>query len=196
MPDNRKPLKYGAFPVCRNYTVRAYLRDPCLAERNRCKDRIQYAGTQQRRVHPRHLHPRHKQGTGTGGSKDGELAETGALTLKKYKTGWTAKKAVHPVLFLKNFPYGSNLGQENCAVLPTVALSSTSVPDASESAGTLPRPKNSPPDCFCTSVRTGAGLSSPIIHQIPYKNRRYPKISPVFMGWIMGLEPTIFRATI
>ncbi len=24
MPDNRKPLIYGAFPVCRNYTVRAY----------------------------------------------------------------------------------------------------------------------------------------------------------------------------
>ena len=23
MPDNRKPLIYGAFPVCRNYTVRA-----------------------------------------------------------------------------------------------------------------------------------------------------------------------------
>ncbi len=29
MPDNRKPLIYGAFPVCRNYTVRAYLRH-CL----------------------------------------------------------------------------------------------------------------------------------------------------------------------
>ena len=27
MPDNRKPLKYGAFPVCRNYTVRALRRD-------------------------------------------------------------------------------------------------------------------------------------------------------------------------
>ena len=26
MPDNRKPLIYGAFPVCRNYTVRALLR--------------------------------------------------------------------------------------------------------------------------------------------------------------------------
>ena len=25
MPDNRKSLIYGAFPVCRNYTVRAYL---------------------------------------------------------------------------------------------------------------------------------------------------------------------------
>ena len=26
MPDNRKPLIYGAFSVCRNYTVRAHLR--------------------------------------------------------------------------------------------------------------------------------------------------------------------------
>jgi len=26
LPDNRKPLKYGAFPVCRNYTVRAVKR--------------------------------------------------------------------------------------------------------------------------------------------------------------------------
>jgi len=25
LPDNRKPLIYGAFPVCRNYTVRAYI---------------------------------------------------------------------------------------------------------------------------------------------------------------------------
>ena len=56
--------------------------------------------------------------------------------------------------------------------------------------GTLPRPKNSPPDCFFN------GLSSPIIRQKPYKNRRYPKISPVFMGWMMGVEPTTFRATI
>ena len=27
MPDNRKPLIYGAFPVCRNYTVRAHIRN-------------------------------------------------------------------------------------------------------------------------------------------------------------------------
>ena len=32
--------------------------------------------------------------------------------------------------------------------------------------------------------------------QKTYKNRRYPKISPVFMGWMMGVEPTTFRATI
>ena len=34
MPDNRKPLIYGAFTVCRNYTVRALLRQP-VAERGR-----------------------------------------------------------------------------------------------------------------------------------------------------------------
>ena len=27
----------------------------------------------------------------------------------------------------------------------------------------LPRPKKCPPDTFCTSLRTGAGLSNPII---------------------------------
>ena len=31
MPDNRKPLIYGAFPVCCNYTVRAYLCDTAPA---------------------------------------------------------------------------------------------------------------------------------------------------------------------
>ena len=34
MSDNRKPLIYGAFPVCRNYTVRALLCQP-IAERGR-----------------------------------------------------------------------------------------------------------------------------------------------------------------
>ena len=33
MPDNRKPLIYGAFPVCRNYTVRAHLRHAVAEKR-------------------------------------------------------------------------------------------------------------------------------------------------------------------
>ena len=37
MPDNRKSLIYGAFPVCRNYTVRALLRQP-IAERGRADE--------------------------------------------------------------------------------------------------------------------------------------------------------------
>ncbi len=56
---------------------------PCLAGRDRCQDRIQYAGPQQRRIHPCHLHPRHEQGAGTGGGKNGKSAETGALSSEK-----------------------------------------------------------------------------------------------------------------
>ena len=55
-----------------------------VGERNRCKDCIQYAGTQQRRIHPRHLHPCHEQGAGAGSGKDGKPAEAGALTPQKY----------------------------------------------------------------------------------------------------------------
>ncbi|MBE6659670.1 MAG: hypothetical protein E7604_14670 [Ruminococcaceae bacterium] len=40
MPDNRKPLKYGAFPVCRNYTVRAYLCNDGDCERHGCENSV------------------------------------------------------------------------------------------------------------------------------------------------------------
>ena len=38
---------------------------------------------------------------------------------------------------------------------------STVLRTASVKPGNLPRAKNSPPDCFCTSVRTGAAFSIP-----------------------------------
>ena len=55
MPDNRKPLIYGAFPVCRNYTVRALLRQP-IAERGRTDEAdSRVAGTQRYFHHSQHL---------------------------------------------------------------------------------------------------------------------------------------------
>ena len=57
MPDNRKPLMYGAFPVCRNYTVRAHIRDLIAEKRRGCANTFRNAGTFQRRVHPQHLRP-------------------------------------------------------------------------------------------------------------------------------------------
>ena len=57
MPDNRKPLIYGAFPVCRNYTVRAHVRDVIAKKRRGCADAFRNAGTFQRRIHPQHLCP-------------------------------------------------------------------------------------------------------------------------------------------
>ena len=55
MPDNRKPLIYGAFPVCRNYTVRAHIRDVIAEKRRGRADTIGNAGSLQRRVHAQHL---------------------------------------------------------------------------------------------------------------------------------------------
>ena len=55
MPDNRKPLKYGAFPVCRNYTVRALLCQP-IAERGRTDEAdSRVAGTQRYFYHGEYL---------------------------------------------------------------------------------------------------------------------------------------------
>ena len=51
---------------------------------------------------------------------------------------------------------------------------------------TLPRPKNMPPACFLN------GLSNPIIS----RKKRHPFGCLFFLGWIMGFEPTTFRATI
>ena len=59
MPDNRKPLIYGAFPVCRNYTVRAYLRHAVAKKRGRRENAVWRAGPLLGWVHPEHLHPRH-----------------------------------------------------------------------------------------------------------------------------------------
>ena len=59
MPDNRKPLMYGAFPVCRNYTVRAHLRHAVPQVRRGCQDAVWCAGPLRRGLYPQHLHPRH-----------------------------------------------------------------------------------------------------------------------------------------
>ena len=61
MPDNRKPLLYEAFPVCRNYTVRAHLRDHGHLQRRGCENPVQYAGPLQRRVYAGHLYAHHQR---------------------------------------------------------------------------------------------------------------------------------------
>ena len=53
---------------------------------------------------------------------------------------------------------------------------STVLRTASVKPGNLPRAKNSPPDCFCTSVRTGAALSIPVRQ----KNKGHHKVSFIF----------------
>ena len=55
MPDNRKPLIYGDFPVCRNYTVVAHLRvifdsEPDIIERSAAMTGPQYVGNHSRLI--------------------------------------------------------------------------------------------------------------------------------------------------
>ena len=59
LPDNRKPLIYGAFPVCRNYTVRAHIRNHGTPERRGRENRQQYARSLLSRLHAGHLRPRY-----------------------------------------------------------------------------------------------------------------------------------------
>ena len=48
---------YGAFPVCRNYTVRAHIRDVIVEKRRGRADAFRNAGSLQRRIHAQHLCP-------------------------------------------------------------------------------------------------------------------------------------------
>ena len=57
MPDNRKPLMYGAFPVCRNYTVRAHICNLIAEKWCGCTDAVGNAGTFQCGVYAQHLCP-------------------------------------------------------------------------------------------------------------------------------------------
>ena len=57
MPDNRKPLMYGAFPVCRNYTVRAHLRQHAAVGGLRAEGRAGVAGTLGHQDDREHLRP-------------------------------------------------------------------------------------------------------------------------------------------
>ena len=94
------------------------------------------AGSQQCRIHPCHLHPCHEQGAGVGGGEDGKPAEAGTLKRKNCHSepvrtlAWESPKVSgmsgglpraygprNDSFFLKNFPFGSNLGQEHFEVL-------------------------------------------------------------------------------
>ena len=98
---------YGAFPVCRNYTVRAHIRNVSTPERHRRENRIEYARSFRRRFHAENLHPRHAADAGKRSRKDGQFH--GASHVKKAKSGgendtiilsaalWTFRRVGHSV---------------------------------------------------------------------------------------------------
>ena len=85
MPDNRKPLIYGAFPVCRNYTVRAHICHAGFTKRRGCENCQQYAGALRCGVHSPHLHPRHLSKAGRSRTDHGQLHGTGDVNAENDK---------------------------------------------------------------------------------------------------------------
>ena len=54
---NLQPLIYGAFPACRNYTVRAHVRDVITEKWRGRADAVGNAGTFQCGIYAQHLRP-------------------------------------------------------------------------------------------------------------------------------------------
>ena len=88
MPDNRKPLIYGAFPICRNYTVRAYVRHAGPPEWRGCENRVWNAGPLLGRVHIGYLRPCDYCGAEEGGGDHGRGA--GGINVKGNCRRWTS----------------------------------------------------------------------------------------------------------
>ena len=68
---------YEAFPVCRNYTVRAYIRDIGAPKRRGRENCIEYARPFRRGIHAENLHPRHTADAGKRSRKDGQFHGAG-----------------------------------------------------------------------------------------------------------------------
>ena len=89
---NLQPLIYGAFSGCRNYTVRAHLRNADTVKRRGCENRQQYAGALRRGIHPPHLHPRYEAEAGRSRTNDGQLHGASDVSRKRMRnTGEGAK---------------------------------------------------------------------------------------------------------
>ena len=88
MPDNRKPLIYGAFPVCRNYTVRAHLRNDGAAKRRGCKNRVLDAWPLLGGFHAGYLRPRYHRCAAQGSADDGQYPLPCGLTVSAIRSRW------------------------------------------------------------------------------------------------------------
>ena len=79
---------YGAFPVCRNYTVRAHLRDDGTPERRGCKNGVLDAGPLLGGLHAGYLRPRYYGRAAQGGTDDGQYPLPCRLMLSAIRSRW------------------------------------------------------------------------------------------------------------
>ena len=130
MPDNRKPLIYGAFPVCRNYTVRAHLRHHGAAKRRGCKNRVLDAWSLLRRLHVGHLRPCDHRRPTQSGANNGQYPIPCGIDLSAIRSRW-----------------GQCLGQKK-AVSENNNLCKTKIPEILRFRGFLARREGFEPPAF------------------------------------------------
>ena len=130
MPDNRKPLIYGAFPVCRNYTVRAHIRNHGTPERRGRENRQQYARSLLSRLHAGHLRPRYHRRAAESGPDHGGYPLRRCLMLSAIHSRW-----------------GQRLGQEK-ATGENGNLCKTKIPEILRFRGFLARREGFEPPAF------------------------------------------------
>ena len=133
MPDNRKPLIYGAFPVCRNYTVRAYILDAGNPKRHRPENgrgdpRSRLGGILAGRLHTRHN--RHEKRSRAKNQRlHGKRRMTAKMNRKAHATCRKSsgrRRILSSGDFRSEFPFGSRLGQtENVQNSPSEKVTKT-----------------------------------------------------------------------
>ena len=130
MPDNRKPLIYGAFPVCRNYTVVAHLRNDGAPERRGRENRQQYAGPLLSGLHAGYLCPRHHRRAAESGPDHGQYPLRRCLILSAIRSRW-----------------GQRLGQKEAAS-ENNNICKTKIPEILRFRGFLARREGFEPPAF------------------------------------------------
>ena len=142
MPDNRKPLIYGAFPVCRNYTVRAHIRNHGTPERRGRENRQQYARSLLSRLHAGHLRPCDHRCAAESRPNHGQYPLRRCLMLSAIRSRW-----------------GQRLGQKKAAG-ENNNLYKTKIPEILRFRGFLARREGFEPPAFW-SVGCLKGKSEP-----------------------------------
>ena len=108
---NLQPLICGAFPVCRNYTVRAHICNVGIAEWRGRENGIEYAWSLRCRLHAPHLHPRHAPDAGKRRRKDGQFHGTSDVNKQSKNTERRREWYKHPLRrSLDISPCGSRCG--------------------------------------------------------------------------------------
>ena len=170
---------YGAFPVCRNYTVRAYLCHTGPAKWGGCQNGILDAGTLRCGLHSPHLHPRHPPKVGRSRPDHGQLHDAGDVSQSKRD-----ERTDIPSARLSTFPSISPCGS-GCGSTLTHTLTHRLNWSKSKEEVLFSLENRTSWSCWADSNR----------RPHPYQGCALPTELQQHMATKMGLEPTTSSVT-